>query len=183
MPSRGTTSSSNSSGSSSGSGTSMNRNATSIDAAYMTDPKTGYIKVNKFARNTFSEFLNSIVELRGKGAKGFIIDLRGNGGGFMEPAVMMANEFLPEGSSIVATHGRLDEMEGEITADGTGAFQEAELIVLLDEFSASASEIFAGAIQDNDRGLILGRRSFGKGLVQRQIDLPDASALRLTTAR
>ncbi len=156
---------------------------TSIDAAYMTDPKTGYIKVNKFARNTFSEFLNSIVELRGKGAKGFIIDLRGNGGGFMEPAVMMANEFLPEGSSIVATHGRLDEMEGEITADGTGAFQEAELIVLLDEFSASASEIFAGAIQDNDRGLILGRRSFGKGLVQRQIDLPDASALRLTTAR
>ena len=86
---------------------------TSIDAAYMTDPKTGYIKVNKFARNTFSEFLNSIVELRGKGAKGFIIDLRGNGGGFMEPAVMMANEFLPEGSSIVATHGRLDEMEGD----------------------------------------------------------------------
>lgn len=159
---------------------------TSIDASYIIEggkDKTGYVKVNKFARNTFSEFLNSMVDLRSKGAKRFIIDLRGNGGGFMEPAVYMANEFLPKGSLIVATHGRVDEMESEIAADGTGAFQDVELVVLLDEFSASASEIFAGAIQDNDRGLIMGRRSFGKGLVQRQIDLPDMSALRLTTAR
>lgn len=156
---------------------------TSIDAAYITDNKSGYIKVNKFARNTYSEFLNSIVGLQKKGAKRFIIDLRGNGGGFMEPAVLMANEFLPKGSNIVETHGRFDDMESQVFADGTGGFQDVEVIVLLDEFSASASEIFAGAIQDNDRGLIIGRRSFGKGLVQRQIDLPDASALRLTTAR
>ncbi len=156
---------------------------TSIDAAYLTDNTTGYIKVNKFARNTYSEFLNAIVGLKTKGAERFIIDLRGNGGGFMEPAVLMANEFLAKGSNIVETHGRFDVMESQIFADGSGGFQDSELIVLLDEFSASASEIFAGAIQDNDRGLIVGRRSFGKGLVQQQIDLPDASALRLTTAR
>ena len=155
----------------------------SVDSYYMLDRKTGYIRVGKFAKNTYQEFLDALVKLRMQGADKMVIDLRGNSGGYMDQAILMANEFLPEGSSIVATHGRLDEMEGEITADGTGAFQEAELIVLLDEFSASASEIFAGAIQDNDRGLILGRRSFGKGLVQRQIDLPDASALRLTTAR
>ncbi|MDE6100770.1 MAG: peptidase S41, partial [Paramuribaculum sp.] len=105
------------------------------------------------------------------------------GGGFMEPAILMANEFLTAGSPIVATHGRIAEVESEIVADGSGAFQDANVVVMLDEFSASASEIFAGAMQDNDRGLILGRRSFGKGLVQRQIDLPDNSALRLTTAR
>lgn len=155
----------------------------SIDASYVVADGIGYLKVNKFARNTYSEFLNSIVDLRGKGVKKFIIDLRGNGGGLMEPALLMANEFLPSGSMIVATHGRIPEVESVITADGTGAFQDAELTVVLDEFSASASEIFAGAIQDNDRGLVLGRRSFGKGLVQRQIDLPDNSAIRLTTAR
>ena len=121
--------------------------------------------------------------MKNKGAQKFIIDLRGNGGGFMEPAILMANEFLPAGSMIVETHGRIPEVESAMSADGTGAFQDAELIVMLDEFSASASEIFAGAIQDNDRGVVLGRRSFGKGLVQRQIDLPDLSALRLTTAR
>lgn len=155
----------------------------SIDASYISDGETGYIKINKFARNTYSEFLNSAVDLRNKGAKRFIIDLRGNGGGFMEPAVFMANEFLPEGSSIVSTHGRVEDVDNEMFADGTGAFQDTEIVVILDEFSASASEIFAGAIQDNDRGVIVGRRSFGKGLVQRQIDLPDKSALRLTTAR
>ena len=155
----------------------------SIDASYLAADGVGYLKVNKFARNTYSEFLNSIVELKNKGAQKFIIDLRGNGGGFMEPAILMANEFLPAGSMIVETHGRIPEVESAMSADGTGAFQDAELIVMLDEFSASASEIFAGAIQDNDRGVVLGRRSFGKGLVQRQIDLPDLSALRLTTAR
>lgn len=155
----------------------------SLDASYLVDKTTGYIKINKFARNTYQEFLNAVAELNGKGMNKVIIDLRGNGGGFMEPAVYMANEFLPKGSAIVATHGRTADVENEILADGSGAFQDMQLVVLLDEFSASASEIFAGAIQDNDRGVIIGRRSFGKGLVQRQIDLFDNSALRLTTAR
>lgn len=156
---------------------------TSIDASYMLDDQTGYVKVNKFGRTTYAEFLNSLVDLRGKGAERFVLDLRGNGGGFMEMAILMANEFLPAGSPIVSTHGRIPSAESSTYADGTGAFQQAEVVVLLDEFSASASEILAGAIQDNDRGLIVGRRSFGKGLVQRQIELPDSSAIRLTTAR
>lgn len=156
---------------------------TSIDAAYMVDENTGYIKVNKFGRSTHAEFLTSLVKLRDSGAEKFIIDLRGNGGGFMEMAILMANEFLPAGSPIVSTHGRIPSSESITMADGTGAFQQSEVIVLMDEYSASASEILAGAIQDNDRGLIIGRRSFGKGLVQRQIELPDSSALRLTTAR
>ncbi len=155
----------------------------SVDASYLAAKNIGYIKINKFAKNTYSEFLNALVALKNDGAENFIIDLRGNGGGFMEPAILMANEFLSAGSPIVATHGRISDVENEILADGSGAFQDACVIVMLDEFSASASEIFAGAMQDNDRGLILGRRSFGKGLVQRQIDLPDNSALRLTTAR
>ena len=154
-----------------------------VDAAYLINPTTGYVKVNKFGRTTYSEFFTSLVKLKAAGARNFILDLRGNGGGFMEPAILMANEFLSAGSPIVATHGRISDVENEILADGSGAFQDACVIVMLDEFSASASEIFAGAMQDNDRGLILGRRSFGKGLVQRQIDLPDNSALRLTTAR
>ena len=156
---------------------------TSIDASYMLDDQTGYVKVNKFGRTTYAEFLNSLVDLRGKGAERFVLDLRGNGGGFMEMAILMANEFLPAGSPIVSTHGRIPSAESSTYADGTGAFQQAEVVILLDEFSASASEILAGAIQDNDRGLIVGRRSFGKGLVQRQIELPDSSAIRLTTAR
>ncbi len=156
---------------------------TSIDAEYMLDCNTGYVRINKFGRNTYSEFLNSMVTLKNKGAKRYVIDLRSNGGGYMEPAILMANEFLPAGSPIVETHGRTSESETSAVSDGTGAFQDAELVVIIDEFSASASEIFAGAIQDNDRGLIIGRRSFGKGLVQRQITLSDNSAIRLTTAR
>lgn len=155
----------------------------SVDAAYVGPDNVGYIKINKFARNTYSEFLNALAKLKSSGAERYVVDLRGNGGGFMEPAILMANEFLPRGSLIVSTHGRIDDVESDMFADGSGAFQDDELVVMLDEFSASASEIFAGAIQDNDRGLILGRRSFGKGLVQRQVDLPDMSALRLTTAR
>lgn len=156
---------------------------TSIDASYMIAPSTGYVKVNKFGRNTYSEFLTSLVELKAGGAQKFIVDLRGNGGGFMEPAILMANEFLPEGAIIVATRGRNADNDVVTGSDGHGSFQDAELVVLIDEYSASASEIFAGAIQDNDRGLILGRRSFGKGLVQQQTMLPDSSAVRLTVAR
>ncbi len=158
---------------------------TSIDASYMIEPTVGYVRVNKFGRTTYDEFFTSLVQLGQKGAEKFIVDLRGNTGGYMEIANLMANEFLPRGARIVSMRGRTDtdENDNAIYADGTGTFQNAELVVLLDEYSASSSEIFAGAIQDNDRGLIVGRRSFGKGLVQRQIDLPDSSALRLTTAR
>lgn len=156
---------------------------TSIDAAYMIEPSTGYIKINKFGRTTYNEFLTSLSTLREEGAKDYVIDLRGNTGGFMEMAILMANEFLEAGQPIVSTHGRTPESESATYADGNGSFRNAEVTVLIDEFSASASEIFAGAIQDNDRGLVIGRRSFGKGLVQRQIDLRDNSAIRLTTGR
>lgn len=156
---------------------------TSIDAAYIASPGIGYVKVNKFGRTTYSEFLSSLTTLRDQGAKDFIVDLRGNSGGFMEMAILMANEFLEAGAPIVSTHGRTPDVESATMADGNGSFKDAAITVLIDEFSASASEIFAGAMQDNDRGLVIGRRSFGKGLVQRQIDLPDGSAIRLTTAR
>ncbi|WP_300172655.1 S41 family peptidase [Duncaniella sp.] len=156
---------------------------TSVDAAYMIAPKTGYVKINKFGSNTYSEFLTSVVNLMADGAEKFVIDLRGNGGGFMEPAVLMANEFLPAGSPIVSMRGKTSPDERPTFSDGSGSLLNTELVVLIDEVSASASEIFAGAIQDNDRGLVIGRRSFGKGLVQNQIELPDSSALRLTIAR
>lgn len=156
---------------------------TSIDAAYFIDDETALLKINKFGATTFSEFLTQMVSLKSSGAKRFIIDLRGNTGGFMDHAVLMANEFLPSGSPIVSMKGEHAKRNGLTVADGSGAFKDAEVVVLIDEFSASASEIFAGAIQDNDRGLIVGRRSFGKGLVQNQFQLPDSSALRLTIAR
>ncbi|MBD5307721.1 MAG: S41 family peptidase [Bacteroides sp.] len=156
---------------------------TSIDASYMIEPEVGYVRVNKFGRTTYDEFFTSLVQLSAQGAKKFIVDLRSNTGGFMEIANLMANEFLPRGARIVSMRGRNDGDESVIYADGHGTFLDSELVVLIDEYSASSSEIFAGAIQDNDRGLVIGRRSFGKGLVQRQIDLPDSSALRLTTAR
>lgn len=156
---------------------------TSIDASYMLDNTTGYVKINKFGQQTYQEFLTSVTDLKQKGATKFIVDLRGNGGGYMQPAVLMANEFLPANKLIVFTRGR-NSMDSEMqVSDGTGSLQEAELAVLIDEYSASASEIFAGAIQDNDRGLVVGRRSFGKGLVQHQEILPDSSAVRLTVAR
>lgn len=156
---------------------------TSIDASYFIDDEVGYIKINKFGATTYSEFLTSMVTLMADGAKRFIIDLRGNGGGFMDHAVLMANEFLPSGSPIVAIKGKNRSRDNATMSDGSGSFKDKELVVLLDEISASASEIFAGAMQDNDRGLIIGRRSFGKGLVQNQLELPDSSALRLTIAR
>lgn len=155
----------------------------SIDAAYMADKLTGYIKVNKFGRTTYDEFLNGMMKLKNEGAKRYIVDLRGNAGGYMEIAILMANEFLPENELIVYTKGREKKNDSQMWSDGNGSFQDDEIIVLIDEYSASASEIFAGAIQDNDRGLVVGRRSFGKGLVQRQVALTDSSAIRLTIAR
>lgn len=154
----------------------------SVDIAYMIEPGVGFIRVNKFAATTYKEFLNSITALRNKGAKKFIIDLRENSGGLMDQAINMVNEFLPEGRMIVYSKGKAYP-RSEAKSDGSGSCINTPVVVLIDEFSASASEIFSGAIQDNDRGLIIGRRSFGKGLVQQQISLKDGSAVRLTVAR
>ncbi|MBR5726514.1 MAG: S41 family peptidase [Muribaculaceae bacterium] len=154
-----------------------------VDAYYMIDKNTGYVKVNQFGRHTYDEFITAMASLQEEGAKRYIIDLRGNGGGFMEMALLMANEFLPADMPIVFTKGRYKRDDGEVWSDGNGSFQDAEVAVLIDEYSASASEIFAGAMQDNDRGLIVGCRSFGKGLVQKEFILPDSSAIHLTTAR
>ena len=155
----------------------------SVDVSYMISDDTGYVRVIKFSRNTYMEFFNALNDLRSQGAKSFIIDLRGNSGGFMDQAIFMANEFLPPGRLIVYTKGRKMENEYMAMSDGRGNFQDYPIVVLTNEASASASEIFAGAIQDNDRGLIIGRRTFGKGLVQNQTELPDSSAIRLTVAR
>ena len=156
---------------------------TSVDASYMLNDSVGFIRVNRFGRSTFEEYYMALMLLRAEGAKSFIIDLRGNTGGFMEVAIYMANEFLDEGDVIVQQRGRNGRNNDEVRANGKGSFRDYPVVVLLDEFSASSSEIFAGALQDNDRGLIVGRRSFGKGLIQRQVDLPDSSAIRLTIAR
>lgn len=153
-----------------------------VDAAYTAAPGVGYMRITSFGDTTFSEFIAALSKLYNDNANGLIIDLRGNPGGYMETAVMMANELLPKNSLIVYTEGRKSPRK-EYKADGRGAFQKLPLVVLVDETSASASEIFAGAIQDNDRGTIIGRRSFGKGLVQVPIEFPDGSMLRLTTAR
>ena len=154
----------------------------SIDVAYKVTDKIGYIKVSKFGSNTYEEFLNALNALQKAGAKEFIIDLRGNSGGYLDTSIPMINEFLENKQLIVYTEGKSDSRK-EAFADGTGLFQQTPLVVLIDEWSASASEIFAGAIQDNDRGTIIGRRSFGKGLVQQQIALRDGSSIRLTIAR
>ena len=153
-----------------------------VDAAYMLNDDIGYVKVSKFGRTTHVELLNAIAQLSHEKCKGLIIDLRDNTGGYMEAATRMVNEFLPEGKLIVYTHGRKYPRMEEY-ANGTGSCQKLPLVVLVNESSASASEIFAGAIQDNDRGTIVGRRSFGKGLVQQPIDFSDGSAIRLTIAR
>ena len=155
----------------------------SVDDAYMIDKNTGYVKVNQFGRNTYDEFVAALSVLKNEGAKRYIVDLRGNGGGYMEIAVAMANEFLPKDNLIVSTKGRYKKNDTSVYSDGNGSYQDAEIVVLINEFSASASEIFAGAMQDNDRGLVIGARSFGKGLVQREFKLSDNSAIRLTIAR
>ena len=154
----------------------------SIDADYMINDKFGYVKVNKFGETTYPELLVALAQLSQANCKGMIIDLRGNTGGYMAAAIQMVNEFLPNNKLIVYTEGRKSPREN-YTSNGTGSSQTMPLIVLMDEGSASASEIFAGAIQDNDRGTIIGRRSFGKGLVQQPIEFSDGSAIRLTIAR
>lgn len=154
-----------------------------VDASYLMDGNIGYIHISKFAHNTYSEFLQAINNLSMKGAESFVIDLRGNLGGLVDQAILIANEFLEPYKAIVETRGRNSRDNENWIADGTGNFMTQPLVVLVDEFTASASEIVAGAIQDNDRGLILGRRSFGKGLVQRPVLLPDSSQIRLTVQR
>ena len=154
----------------------------SVDASYMINEKTGYIQINKFGEQTYAEMLVSLADLTMKGMKNVIIDLRGNTGGYMHIAIQMANEFLSRNSLITYVEGRNITRE-EYRSDGKGSFQKLPIIVLVDEGSASSSEIFAGAIQDNDRGTIIGRRTFGKGLVQQPMDFRDGSVVRLTIAR
>ena len=151
----------------------------SLDASYMIQPKTGYIRINRFAAE---EFLKALKELQKKGMKDLILDLQGNGGGYLNAAIDLANEFLQQKELIVYTEGRTSQ-RSNFYAKGTGNFKNGRLIVLVDEYSASASEIVTGAIQDWDRGVVVGRRTFGKGLVQRPIELPDGSMIRLTIAR
>jgi len=154
----------------------------SIDASYMVDNTIGYIKIARFARTTYEEFIDATNKLHKQGMKSIILDLRGNTGGFLDQAVQIANEFLPAGKLIVYTKGNARPRQN-LYSDGKATCKNDQVIILIDEFSASASEILAGALQDNDKGTIVGRRSFGKGLVQEQIPLPDNSALRLTVAR
>ena len=154
----------------------------SVDISYMPDTITGYIKVSKFSATTFQEFDKAVEGLLNKGMQNLLLDLRGNTGGYLQEAIDMADEFLEDGKLIVYTKGRNQPKE-VFRATSKGKLEKNNLVLLIDENSASASEILAGAIQDNDRGLIVGRRSFGKGLVQRQLDFLDGSALRLTVAR
>jgi carboxyl-terminal processing protease len=154
----------------------------SVDVDYMVNDYIGYIKINNFAMTTFDEFMKALHDLKNKGMTSLILDLRGNAGGIMDAAIQIANQFLKKGQLIVYTQGRT-QPRNEARATGDGEFENGKLVVLIDEWSASASEILAGALQDNDRGTIIGRRSFGKGLVQEPISFPDGSGMRLTVAR
>lgn len=154
----------------------------SISAAYMLDENTGYIKIKNFGENTYPELLIALAKLSQEGFGNLVIDLRDNTGGYLNSAVQMANEFLSKNRLIVYTEGRRSPRQ-DFKSDGRGSYQNIPLVVLINEASASASEIFAGAMQDNDRATIIGRRSFGKGLVQKQMDFPDGSMIRLTVAR
>ncbi|MFI3321556.1 MAG: S41 family peptidase [Rikenellaceae bacterium] len=154
----------------------------SIDAVYMVNEEVGYIKLLQFARTTHEEFTEAVEKLRAQGMKKLIFDLTGNSGGYLDQAILIANEFLPKDKMIVYTQGRKSKL-AEQYSDGNGRFQSEELVVMIDEGSASASEIVAGALQDNDRGTLVGRRSFGKGLVQQQIPFNDGSLMNLTIAR
>ena len=153
-----------------------------ITASYMVNDTTGYIKITKFGETTYPELLVALAKLQQQGFKNLIIDLRDNTGGYLQSAVQMANEFLPKDKLIVYTEGRKSPRQ-DYRSDGHGSYQHVPLVVLINEYSASASEIFSGAMQDNDRATIVGRRSFGKGLVQQQIEFPDHSLIRLTVAR
>jgi carboxyl-terminal processing protease len=154
----------------------------SVDVAYKVNENTGYIKISQFAQTTYHEFMQAVEKLKAQGVEKLIIDLRRNGGGIMDAATMIADQFLEEGQLIVYTEGRTRPRENEY-ATSRGILKKDKLVILMDESSASASEILAGAIQDNDRGLVVGRRSFGKGLVQEEMRFSDGSALRLTVAR
>lgn len=154
----------------------------SITATYMLDKNTGYIKVKSFGETTYPEMLIALAKLSQEGFTNLVIDLRDNTGGYMNSAIQMANEFLPKNKLIVYTIGRKSPRQ-DFPSDGHGSYQKIPLVVLINEGSASASEIFAGAMQDNDRATIIGRRSFGKGLVQQQLSFPDGSMIRLTIAR
>lgn len=154
----------------------------SIDAAFMLTPNTGFIKLSSFSRNSHKELVEAIEKLEKEGMKSMIFDLRDNSGGYLDQAILIANEFLPAGKMIVYTEDRFEQRQVEYS-DGTGEVTDIPLVILINEYSASSSEILAGAVQDNDRGTIIGRRSFGKGLVQNQLPLPDGSAVRLTVAR
>jgi len=154
----------------------------SMDIAYMAEHGTGYIKLNNFSATTHDEVHEALEQLKKDGMTRLILDLRGNGGGYLTAAVDLADEFLPKGRLIVYTKGANHAKE-EYYSDGQGLFEKGTLLIMIDEFSASASEIVTGAIQDNDRGIVLGRRSFGKGLVQEQLNMKDGSAVRLTVAR
>lgn len=154
----------------------------SVDVAVMVNPTTGYIKINRFAETTYREFMIGLQKLQQSGAKSLIIDVRENGGGYMEMAAQIADEFLHDGQMIVFLKNKKGRIDNTYATD-KGSFESGKVAVLIDENSASASEILAGAIQDNDRGVIVGRRSFGKGLVQREMNFDDGSAVRLTIAR
>ncbi|MBK5285114.1 MAG: peptidase S41, partial [Bacteroidia bacterium] len=155
---------------------------TSVDAAYLVTPEIGYIRVSQFAANTYDEYMDHFMALKEKGMEKLILDLRGNPGGYLNMAIKIADEFLPENKLIVYTKGK-SKPEEKYFSTRRGYFEEGDLAVLIDEGSASASEIVSGALQDWDRATIIGRRSFGKGLVQEQSSLPDGSAIRLTIAR
>lgn len=153
----------------------------SVDVSYMIDNETGFVKISRFAEQTYDEFTKAMQKLDKSGAKKIIIDLRGNPGGYLNIVIRMVDDFLGKGESILITQGK-SQPRKIFTATSRDAWIDKQVIVLIDEFSASASEIFAGALQDNDRGIVLGRRSFGKGLVQEQIPFPDGSAIRLSVA-
>ncbi len=154
----------------------------SISCAYMLDKKTGYIRIKNFGENTYGEMINALAELTQENCENLVIDLRDNQGGYMVSAIQIADEFLPKNRRIVYTQGRKQARQ-DYMSSGHGSYQDIPLVILINEGSASASEILAGAIQDNDRGTVIGRRSFGKGLVQQQIGLRDGSMIRLTIAR
>ena len=152
-----------------------------LDAFYMIDDKTGYVKLSSFGQTTHDEFMTAVNSMKEKGMTRLVLDLQGNGGGYLQSAVEVSNEFLPEGEMIVYTDGRAIQRQ-EFRANGQGTLKDIEVVVLVDSYTASAAEIVSGAIQDNDRGTIVGRRTFSKGLVQRPFELPDKSVIRLTTA-
>ncbi|MDR9419815.1 S41 family peptidase [Gracilimonas sp.] len=154
-----------------------------LDAAYMLDDKTGYIKINRFAATTHDEFMDAAEDLKGKGMERLVLDLRENPGGYLSQAIAIAEEFFPQGTELVSTKSKHERFNGEYFSRRDGTFKDKPVIVLVNQGSASASEIVSGAIQDHDRGLVVGKRTFGKGLVQQQYELVDKSSIRVTISR